>query len=151
MDSFKSAVERAIEERKRAGVFFPAGTRNDAATCERCGQPRWPVPAVCWGQAVEGYQMLDRHDHGDDHQPLPGQGLSTEVRTRADFVALVHGRPCFLTADEKERYVEAAARGAKVIEIRGYVFDRAYPILPFEEWEAEERKRGREVDDGILD
>jgi hypothetical protein len=146
MEQLNEIVQRAIEKRKRAGFFTsePVTTR-----CRDCNEEIPAVPAFCWGHKVEGFWMSDAHEHS----PLfdKGSSVSTEVRQTADFVVIVAGRPCFITASEREEYLTQYSRALErslpvIIEIRGYVFDRLYPILPYDEWSAEEFRRDRRVE-----
>jgi len=145
MDSFAECVKRAIEKRVEDGHFFVDGNRS--TVCSTCGMSVTAVPATCWGQEVSGFFMAGTHDHGPVSPDPATTAVSTSVRRMADFVVMLPGaHPAFITADEKERYLELAARGIGIIEIRRYVFDRLYPIMPYEDWENEQRRRDREVD-----
>ena len=144
MDNVAKLIESAVENRKRDGTFFQGS--GPIETCRACFANLEPVPAVCWGQPVEGWLMPGLMAHDCENRPKTSSEVSTEVKKVADFVVLVHGIPCFITTVERERMLAAFANGARSTEIRKYIFDRVYPSLPFEEWREVEERRGRRAE-----
>jgi len=145
MDHVGEIIKNAVSKRISEGMFFKDGIRE--MKCSECGERVGTRQAKCWGQEVDGFFMFDWHDHVS-HIPAVREsyGLSTKIRRGADFVVVVYGRPCYITEMEKEKYLDALMRGNKIVEIRGYVFDRVYPIMPYEDWVDEEQRRNRRVE-----
>lgn len=143
MDNFKQLVERSIANRKVEGVY---ATSLPLETCQKCYANVEPRPAVCWGQPVEGFVESGLRTHQCPPKDVPPTEVSTDVKEVAEFVVMVSGHSCFITSRERELYLEAIARGHKVIEIRHYVFDRLYAILPYSEWREQEEKRNRRTE-----
>lgn len=143
MEQFNKFVERAVEGRIKNGTF---AKKLEPSACPRCFVNLQPFPAKCWGKPVAGYVMDGMYAHDCEKPPEPVTTVSTEVKQVAEFVILVQGHPCFVTTSEKEFYLEGLATGNKIIEIRNYVFDRPYPILPYNEWCDQEQKRNRRTE-----
>lgn len=150
MYQLKSLIDNAVEQRIKSGAIFTpdqAKTKN----CEQCGQVVGMIPAIVWGLAIEKYLQYEEHEH---HNPPPTQNtaVSTQIRTRADFVVLVSGIPCFITKDERDAILEAFCIGRKAVSVRDYIFDRVYAVIPFSEWEANEHRKDRRVESvGMID
>lgn len=142
-------INRVIEERKKNGYYFQT---NIPKNCSNCGTTIMLMPAFCYGVEVGAgwYEsgVYEKHDCTKEPRveriEMPIE-LSSEVKAVAEFVVLCQGNPCFITEDERDRYIEAAQRGVKIVEIRKYVFDRMYPILPYGEWRDEQEKRNRTI------
>lgn len=147
MEKMSEMIDRAIESRKLSGIFAKS---VEPVACQRCFMNLPPVPAACWGRLVPGYMMSGTMTHECEVKPETTTELSSEVRKTADFVVLLHGRPCFLTAAQREYYLqcveEAKGRSIGIIEIGGYVFDKLYPSMPYADWAEDELRRNRRVE-----
>lgn len=147
MEQLNSMIDNAIESRKKSGIF--AKTIGTVA-CRRCFVNLPPVPASCWGKEVPGYLMSGEMTHECEEKKETSTEVSTDVKKTADFVVLLHGRPCFLTAAQREYYLrcieESRGRNVGIIEIGGYVFDKLYPSMPYEDWAEDELRRNRRVE-----
>lgn len=147
--ALKEKINAVIEERKKNGYYFKINVPKE---CPNCKMMINMAPAFCYGVEVgPGWfesEVYENHDCPKEPRveriEMPTE-LSTEVKDIAEFVVLCQGNPCFISGDERERYIEAARRGVKVVEIRQYVFDRVYPILPYGEWRNEQERRNKKV------
>lgn len=139
-------IKQAIQRRIESGMF-----RKDESVVtdcpHQCGRPVVTEPAHCWGREVPGYFAIAWHDHGEGFFGGEDKPVIDEIKRIADFVVLCGGHSCFITAHEREQYLNAVGQGAKIIEIRGYVFDRVYPIVPYKEWVEDQRRHKRTVMD----
>lgn len=138
MEGVKALIDRAVSNRKASGHFFK-GNKMDA--CPKCYENVDAVPAVCWSEPVgDEWKMSGLHTHVCS-KDVPAALDVYRPTKDPDFVVFVTGRPCPISAAEKEAYLEDVARGVKIIEIRDYVFDKLYPIIPFSEWKMDEDRR----------
>ena len=144
MESINKLITLAVEKRVATGSLFkPEDTRQ--RKCGTCDQTLNIVGAIIWGKPVDGYLQYQEHDHTKPIEPLPTQ-VSTNVHTIADFVVIVSGKPCFISKDEKEQLICVFQGGGKAAKVRDYFFDKPYAIVPFDEWQAEEERKGRFID-----
>lgn len=147
MEIFKECVKNAAQKRIAEGIYFK--DENKETECNDCGKVVQAHPAKCWGTEVPGYYQFNWHNHQKNLPaitPLHETGLSTEVRKIAEYVVMVYGRPCFITELEKESYTSGIMQGARIVEIRGYTFDRLYPMIPYSEWKEDEERKNRFTD-----
>ena len=153
---FTPIIERKIDEevakRKELKLFFQD---NKPTNCEYCGKQLNSLPARCWGRTVEGWYESGNEDHECPKAPKVATveqetGLSTDIRETADFVVFCQGTPCFITANERDQYVEGIKRGIKIIVVRNYTFDRIYSMIPYSEWRENEERHKRKAEQYML-
>ncbi|MBI3260508.1 MAG: hypothetical protein HYZ54_13695 [Ignavibacteriae bacterium] len=149
MFPIQELIEKKVQQKINDGYFFPEVFENlKSPLCVKCNKILKPEQAHHWGKEVKGYFQWALCDcfRTAEAQVKQATALSTSLRTQCDCVVLVQGRPCFITENEKDQYLQRIMGGSKAVMIRDYVFDKIYPIIPFEEYQQDQERRDKEVE-----